>query len=128
MNRKAEAIMNAINLPKGVKAILILNGATSRDHEFEPSFPPPPSHWHYDLTGLTLRGAASMVDDMEWAATVLRRLDEFLFEVRVTMDRWRPVDRIEVFDVRKPARGWWTWSAQVPRRRYRPEPAPLSAA
>jgi len=125
MNSTVEAIANTITVPTGARVIIITREQWKNEFEFKfkPSFPEPPDHWHYDLTGLTLRGARSMADDMEWAATVLRRLDEFRFEVRVTMDRWRPVDRIETFDVRKPARGWWTWSAMVPRRRYRPQAA-----
>ncbi len=123
MNATTEELLNAINLPGGVKAVIILNEQPRHTSSFEPSFPPPPDHWYYDLTGLTLRGARSMFDDMEWAATVLRRLDEFRFDVRVMMDGRKFVDRTEVFDVRQPPRGWWTWSAAVPRRRYRPSAA-----
>lgn len=123
MNSTVEAATNTINVPTGARVIIITSHQWKTEFEFRPSFPEPPDHWHYDLAGLTLRGAKSMGDDMEWTATVLRRLNEFTFEVRVIMDRWRPVDRIETFDVRRPARGWWTWSAMVPRRRYRPNAA-----
>jgi hypothetical protein len=123
MNTTIEAPQHTITVPTGARVIIVTSQQPKTEFEFKPSFPEPPDHWYYDLTGLTLRGARSMADDLDWAATVLRRLDEFRFEVRVMMDRWRPVDRIETFDVRKPIRGWWTWSAMVPRRCYRRQAA-----